>query len=196
MKVHQTKNRMSLKKNMFIIIGSASKNSANEKLIANFISLTKDFFETTVFTGLKSLPHFDPELSTNRPPQSIVDFRRNIEQADGIVICTPEYIFSIPAGLKNALEWCVATTLFSEKPLAIITASADGRKAHEELQLIMKTLMAKFTEATAFLIQGVRGQVNEKGEIINKKIESDFVRFIQAFMELTGVSENKLNVPV
>ena len=187
---------MSLKKNIFIIIGSASKNSANEKLIANFISLTKDFFEAKVFTDLKTLPHFDPELSANHPPQSIIDFRRNIEQADGIVICTPEYIFSIPSGLKSALEWCVATTLFSEKPLAIITASADGRKGHEELQLIMKTLMARFTEATTFLIQGVRGQINDKGEIINKKIESDFIRFIQAFMELTGVSKKKLDAPV
>jgi NAD(P)H-dependent FMN reductase len=187
---------MSLKKNIFIIIGSASKNSANEKLIANFTRLTKDFFETTIFNDLKILPHFDPELSANHPPQSIIDFRRNIEQADGIVICTPEYIFSIPSGLKNALEWCVATTLFSEKPLAIITASADGRKGHEELQLIMKTLMAKFTEATTFLIQGVRGQINDKGEIINKKIESDFIRFIQAFMELTGVSKKKLDAPV
>jgi NAD(P)H-dependent FMN reductase len=186
---------MSLKKNIFIIIGSASKNSANEKLIANFTRLTKDFFETTIFNDLKILPHFDPELSANHPPQSIIDFRRNIEQADGIVICTPEYIFSIPSGLKNALEWCVATTLFSEKALAIITASADGRKGHEELQLIMKTLMARFTEAT-FLIQGVRGQINDKGEIINKKIESDFIRFIQAFMELTGVSKKKLDAPV
>jgi len=187
---------MGLKKNIFIIIGSASNNSANEKLIANFTGLTKDFFEATVFTDLKSLPHFDPGLSAGDAPQSIVAFRRNIEQADGIVICTPEYIFSIPAGLKNALEWCVATTIFSEKPLAIITASADGRRGHEELQLIMKTLMANFTEATTFLIQGVRGQVNEKGEIINKNIEAEFIRFIRAFMELTGVSTDKLNTRV
>ena len=186
---------MSLKKNIFIIIGSASRDSANEKLIGNFTRLTKDFFETILFNDLKVLPHFDPELSANHPPPSVIDFRRNIEQADGIVICTPEYIFSIPAGLKNALEWCVATTLFSEKPLAIITASADGRKGHEELQLIMKTLMAKFTEATTFLIPGVRGQINEKGEIIDKKIETDYIQFIRAFMELTGVSENKLNAP-
>jgi hypothetical protein len=46
------------------------------------------------------------------------------------------------------------------------------------------------------LIQGVLGQINDKGEIINKKIESDFIRFIQAFMELTGVSKKKLDAPV
>jgi NAD(P)H-dependent FMN reductase len=187
---------MSLKKNIFIIIGSASKHSANEKLVANFTSLTKDFFDTILFSDLKTLPHFEPELSVNNPPQSIVDFRGNIEQADGVVICTPEYIFSIPAGLKNALEWCVATTIFSEKPLAIITASADGRKGHEELQLIMKTLMANFTEASTFLIQGVRGQINEKGEIVNTEIKADFIQFIRAFMQLTGVSGNKLKAPL
>ena len=69
------------------------------------------------------------------------------------MICTPEYIFSLPSGLKNAIEWCVATTVFSEKPIGVITASADGQKGHEELQMIIKTVMARFTTETTLLIQ-------------------------------------------
>lgn len=38
-------------------------------------------------------------------PEAALDFRQNIETAGGMVICTPEYIFSIPIGLKNAIEW-------------------------------------------------------------------------------------------
>jgi len=77
--------------------------------------LTKEEFNVTIFTGLKRLPHFDPEQSINNPPETIVEFRKAIESADGIIICTAEYIFSIPAGLKNAIEWCILTTLFSDK---------------------------------------------------------------------------------
>src|SRR6187402_4014028 len=123
---------MSNKKNIFILIGSASRNSVNEKLIDIFINLTKDFFSFSVFKDLKTLPHFDPELSVDNTPAAIIEFRNNIEKADGIIICTPEYVFSIPSGLKNAIEWCVSTTAFSEKPTGLITASASGEKGHEE----------------------------------------------------------------
>ncbi len=101
---------MTDKKNIFVIIGSASANSANEKLIDNFANLTKSFFSLTIFKDLKILPHFDPELSLDNPPKEIIEFRNNIEKADGILICTPEYVFSIPSGLKNVIEWCVVSS--------------------------------------------------------------------------------------
>jgi NAD(P)H-dependent FMN reductase len=114
----------------------------------------------------------------------IIDFRKAIENADGILICTPEYIFSIPSGLKNALEWCVATTVFSDKPAGLITASANGQKGHEELQLIMKTVMAKFNDATTLLIPGIKGKISDNGEIKDNRTKEDLQKFINAFKEL------------
>ena len=175
---------MSLKKNIFVIIGSASQNSANDKLIENLSRLTSEFFNLKVFKGLKTLPHFDPELSAEQPPIEIVKFRAAIENADGVIICTPEYVFSIPSGLKNAIEWCVSTTVFSDKPMGLITASADGEKGHEELQLIMKTVMGQFNANTTLLIQGVRGKVNEDGQITDPKTRDALVSFIDAFKQL------------
>ncbi len=169
------------KKNIFVIIGSAGRNSANEKLIDNFAKLTIDFFSLTIFKDLKSLPHFDPELSINNPPKEIIEFRKNIEKADGMIICTPEYIFSIPGGLKNGIEWCVSTTVFSDKPIGLITASASGIKGHEELQLIMKTVMTKFTDETTLLIQGIKGKINEQAQITDDNTKIAFMKFIEAF---------------
>lgn len=77
---------MTNKKNIFILIGSASRNSVNEKLIDIFINLTNDFFSFTVFKDLKTLPHFDPELSTENPPEIIITFRNKIKNADAILI--------------------------------------------------------------------------------------------------------------
>lgn len=74
------------------------------------------------------------------------------------MISTPEYIFSIPSGLKNAIEWCVSTNVFSDKPLGLITASANGLKGHEVLQMIMRTLETRFNENTLLLIQGIKGK--------------------------------------
>jgi NAD(P)H-dependent FMN reductase len=175
---------MTDKKNIFVINGSASERSANQKLIENFALLTKDFFNLTIFNNLKSLPHFDPELSVGNPPQSISEFRQHINIADGILICTPEYVFSIPSGLKNAIEWCVSTTVFSDKPIGLITASTSGQKGHEELQLIMGTLMAKFTNETTLLIQGPKGKLNNQGEIIDDETRRSLTIFIDAFKSL------------
>ena len=177
------------KKNIFIIIGSASPNSANEKLIDIFIKLTKDFFNVKVFKDLKMLPHFDPELSVDHPPEIIIEFRKSIENADGIIICTPEYIFSIPSGLKNAIEWCVSTTVFSDKPIGLITASASGQKGHDELQLVMKTVMTIFTVGTTLLIQGIKGKINNNGQFKDRKTEDDFIKFIDDFKTLIEMQE-------
>ncbi|MCK9403430.1 MAG: NAD(P)H-dependent oxidoreductase [Chitinophagaceae bacterium] len=175
---------MAEKKNIFVIIGSASQNSANQKLVDNFANLIKFDFNLTIFSDLKKLPHFDPELSSDNPPKLIVEFRELISKADGILISTPEYVFSIPSGLKNAIEWCVSTTVFSDKPIGLLTASAHGQKGHEELQLIMKTVMTKFTDETTLLIQGIKGKINEQGEITDTKTTDDLTKFINAFKTL------------
>ena len=172
---------MTEKKNIFVIIGSASRNSANQKLVDNFAELTKEYFELTILNNLKTLPHFDPELSVDNTPKEIVTLRIQIEKADGILICTPEYIFSIPSGLKNLIEWLVSTTILTDKPTGLITASASGQKAHDELQLIMKTVMAQFIDETTLLIQGIKGKINDEGQIIDQKTKGDLVAFTNAF---------------
>ena len=182
---------MTDKKNIFVIIGSASNNSANEKLIDYLAGLTADYFNLTIFKDLKTLPHFDPELSIDDPPTIIQELREKIDHADGIIICTPEYIFSIPSGLKNALEWCVATTIFTGKPTGLITASASGQQGHEELKLIMRTVMANFTEQTTLLIQGIKGKINQLGEITDPKTIDALTNFINAFK--TIVFEQKIS---
>lgn len=175
---------MTEKKKVFVIIGSASKNSANQKLVDRFGDLSKDVFDLTIYNNLKTLPHFDPELSADSPPQAILEFRNAIDKADGVLICTPEYVFSIPSGLKNAIEWCVSTTVFSDKPVGIITASLDGQKGHQELQLIMKTITSNFTDETALLIRGIKAKINESGEITDGKTLEDLTRFVTAYKTL------------
>jgi NAD(P)H-dependent FMN reductase len=174
-------------KKIFVINGSASTNSSNLMLIDNFINLTKEDLDFTIFNELKSLPHFDPELSLDNPPQLIIDFRNNIQNADGILICTPEYVFSIPSGLKNAIEWCIATTVFSGKPCGLITASASGLRGHKELQLVMKTAMAKFTPHTTLLIQGIKGKVDKAGQLSDPNTAKQLLRFAKSFTKLVTI---------
>jgi chromate reductase, NAD(P)H dehydrogenase (quinone) len=176
-------------KTILAIIGSASEKSANQRLVEFLASQTKNELNWIVFNELKSLPHFDPELSVSNPPKEVIAFRKQIEQADGVIICTPEYIFSIPSGLKNAIEWCVSTTVFSDKPTGLITASAQGEKGHEELQLIMKTLMAKFGDETTLLVSGIRSKISASGELTDSKTLAELKKFATSFFQLLSQTE-------
>jgi len=175
---------MKKKRNILAINGSASKKSSNLILINQIIELSKNEFNWTVFDNLTKLPHFKTELTDENTPEIITEFRNQILNADGILICTPEYVFSIPSGLKNAIEWCVSTTVFSHKPIGLITASTNGLKGHAELKLIMETVETKFTEETTLLIQGVKGKISKEGKVLNTETKNSLKDFVKAYIKL------------
>ncbi|WP_343707821.1 NADPH-dependent FMN reductase [Flavobacterium sp.] len=163
------------------ISGSTRSNSSNFKILKYISNYLKPEFEVEIFEDLERLSHFNPDLDTDNPPQEIISFRNKIISADGVIICTPEYVFSLPGSLKNALEWCVSTTIFSSKKTGLITASTSGEMGHEQLMLVMKTLEAKFDETTQLLIQGVRGKVNAEGEIVSEETANALQNFAKNF---------------
>lgn len=172
------------KRQILAINGSASRNSSNHAILNHIAALLTPEFDLDIFDDLIELPHFQTERIDNNVPEKIIEFRNKILAADGIIICTPEYVFSIPSGLKNAIEWCVSTTVFSDKPIGLITASASGVKGHDELQLIMRTVQTYFTEETTLLINGVKGKVSKEGKILDKKTEADLNSFVNSFKGL------------
>lgn len=147
------------------ITGSTRNNSSNYKILKFISEHIKDSFEVEIFEDLAEIPHFNPDLDKENPPKEVEVFRNKIISADGVIICTPEYVFSLPGSLKNALDWCVSTTIFSNKNTGLITASASGEMAHEQLILIMKTLEAKLEGNTKLLIQGIRGKLMKKEKL-------------------------------
>lgn len=175
---------MADKKNILTIVGSASSNSVNHKLIDIITHSTGDKFNIILSENLRTMPHFNPELSVKNPPEPVKNFIKSVEQADGVIICTPEYVFSIPSLLKNAIEWCLSSTIFTNKPAGLITASTLGEKAHEQLQLIMKTLMANFSDESTLLISGIKGKIDAKGKITAHELTTQLDRFIKGFVKL------------
>lgn len=174
----------SAKRAVLAIIGSASEASSNLRLVQHIASVMQERFQFTVYDKLQQLPHFNPELSLESTPQIILDLRSKIDAADAVLICTPEYIFSLPSGLKNVFEWCVAVTVFSGKPVGLITASAHGVQGHEELKRIVKTIEGRFTEETTLLIQGIKGKLDADGNLKDEKTKVQLESFVEAFAAL------------
>ena len=180
---------MAIKKKIVAIIGSTRTRSSNLSLVKEISDAGADFFDVHIYESISNLPHFNPDLDNEALPEEVRVFRKHIQEADAVLICTPEYVFSLPGSLKNAIEWCVSTTVFSKKPAALITASASGDKAHEELQLVMKTLETIFTEDTVWLIKGIKGKFDAAGKLTDEHVRAKMHTFIQAFNTLIETSE-------
>lgn len=152
-------------KNILAISGSLRAASTNLKIIENIAVLSVGSLKISVYQGLSALPQFNPDLDTDELPEAVKDLRRRIEEADGVLICSPEYVFGVPGALKNAIDWTVSSGEFSGKPTALITASLGGEKAHESLLLTLKTVEAKIGENSALLISYARTKVNSEGAV-------------------------------
>jgi NAD(P)H-dependent FMN reductase len=155
---------MNSPKKILIIIGSATKNSSNQKLMEQVLEKNTDI-HFLMYDDLSVLPHFDTSLTDVDTPEEVVKIREDINDSAGVVFSTPEYIFSIPSRLKNLLEWCVSTNVFSDKPVAVITGSASGEKGHEELLLLLTTLGAKTDDKHQLLIKGIKGKLESDGSV-------------------------------
>ena len=81
------------------------------------------------------------------PPENVAAFRRQLREADGVLICTPEYAMGVPGSLKNAIDWTVSSCEFSRKPTVLITASSMGEKAHASLLGTLRIIEANITDA-------------------------------------------------
>lgn len=160
-------------KTIFAIVGSASAHSSNHHIVNHLQQEINADIHFTLFDRLKELPHFDPEESQSHPPIEIIALRQVINDADLVLISSPEYIFSVPSGLKNLLEWCAATTVFTDKPVSIITAAVQGETAHVELQRILQGLGAQIDEKRNLLIQGVKGKLDATGAIWDEQLNLD-----------------------
>lgn len=105
-------------------VGSLRKGSYNKALMRAAVELVPDNAEIEVF-DLAGIPPFNQDLE-NQPPQILKDVKAKIKAADALLIATPEYNYSIPGVLKNAIDAAsrlYADKVFDGKPVAVMSAS-------------------------------------------------------------------------
>ncbi|MCW7505145.1 NADPH-dependent FMN reductase [Leptospira paudalimensis] len=165
------------------ISGGISATSYNRKILNTLKTNYKQDCDMIIYDKIVNFPFFDSGISEEKTPGIVKDFLGEVKRADGILICSPEYVFSIPGVLKNALEWAVSSVVFTDKPVAVITAASVGQKAHESLLLVLKTIGAKLTDDTNVLISGVKGKVSPEGQIQDEGTETTLQKLMITFLK-------------
>jgi len=128
------------------ISGSGRAASTNTAMLRAVADIAQPDHHLTVFSGLSSLPVFSPDLETGPLPSVIQDFVAEIRDCSGIIISSPEYIRSIPGGLKNAIDWLVSRDEIIGKPIALMHASHRGDDMLAQLRLVLSTVSERFSE--------------------------------------------------
>lgn len=112
------------KKRIVAFSGSLRKDSYNSGLLRAANELkpgNMEFEEMEIF----NLPLYDDDIKAQGFPEPVKFLGEKITAADGLLFALPEYNFSVPGVLKNAIDWVsrISPQPFNEKPTAIMGAS-------------------------------------------------------------------------
>ena len=174
---------METKINIIAISGSSRKKSSTLKALNSLNKFVPSNVNYEIYDGIEKLPHFNRELDNDNPPAEVEVYRELLSRADGVIICTPEYIKGVPGVLKNAIEWLVSSAELYAKPVAVITASCDGENAHQALQLNLSMVNANVFDGGTLLISGENNRLNEDGEFIKDEVNSSLKQLISKLLE-------------
>lgn len=169
------------KKTIVILHGSLRENSSSAAVIRTAVKMFGDRVNIIHYNGTGQLPHFN---DMDEVPAVVVAFRKLIADADGVLICTPEYAYGIPGTLKNALDWTVSSGEFYQKAVSLITASSQGEKGHTALLHVLTAISCKLSDESNLIISFIRSKVEKGGEVTDAATIEAIRRTIEAFIQL------------
>ena len=121
------------------ICGSLRKGSYNRMVLEAARKLTPAGMTIKVFEGLRDIPPYDEDVKEAGYPPSTQALREAIRGADALLIVSPEYNYSLPGVLKNAIDWASRPPEqpFKGKPMAIMGASP-GASGTARMQIALR----------------------------------------------------------
>jgi chromate reductase len=129
--------------NILVICGSLRKGSYNAALARALPELAPAGMTFTDAPSYDALPMYNTDIQeTSGFPPGAEDLAAAIRAADGVIIVSPEYNWTIPGALKNALDWVsrMKNQPFVEKPVAIQSCS-QGPLGGSRMQYHMRQSM-------------------------------------------------------
>jgi NAD(P)H-dependent FMN reductase len=152
------------------VSGSLQRRSKNAALLLIAARVAPQGVDLVLFDGLRDLPHFNPDIEANEVPASVLRWRQALANCDAVLIASPEYGFSLPGALKNAIDWVIGSGELEGKIVAVTAGVVGPERGHRGLQSLRNTLSAvrasivggepipighEFEQAVASLVQAL-----------------------------------------
>ena len=172
-----------------VIVGSNRRDSINRKLAQALARLGAGKFDAS-FARIDNLPMFNQDNEGNLPPE-VVRFKNELARADGVLIVTPEHDRSIPAALKNAIDWGArpwGKNSWTGKP-AFITGTSPGAigsaLAQQHLRSVMTGLGMILLGGEAY-VTFKPNLIDEDGKVADDSSRKFLADFIERFARLVS----------
>ncbi len=175
---------------VLMISGSLRKDSYNRKALQIAKKFTTEFGVEVEEVDLKALnlPIYDQDIQDQGLPESVKKFKQIIEGSDVIFIASPEYNYSVPGGLKNALDWASREgNSFTGKVGAIFGASSGPYgtlRSQPHLRQIMTSLNVLLLPQPQVMIGNAPEIFDTEGNLTNQKNLDQLKNLIQKTLEL------------
>lgn len=171
------------------IAGSLRKGSVHKRLVRAAIAHAPDGMQIEYF-DLAPIPLYNMDLEVE-PPEAVVEIKRRVADADGLLIATPEHNYSYSGVLKNTIDWIsrpVTEQPIRNKPVALMSAAPGifgGARAQYHLRQVLFYLEAKQLRAEFFLPR-CNEKIDEDGNLLDEADVERMRKFLSAFAEFIG----------
>lgn len=171
------------------ISGSLRKGSFNTAALHAAMALAPDGVTITE-ADISEIPLYNEDLHAQGRPPSVERFRQQIRDADAILFVTPEYNYSVPGVLKNAIDWASRPPEqpFAGKPAAIMGASPGGigtARAQYHLRQIAVFLDLKVLNKPEVMIGGAADRFDSDGKLTHEPTREFLIKMLESLRDWT-----------
>lgn len=169
---------------LLAISGSARVASTNTALLTALQHIAPPDLEIEVFHQIAEFPVFSPDLEGDLTPESVRAFVQKVQAAEGLLISSPEYVRSIPGGLKNAIDWLISGEQIVQKPIALVHASHRGDDMLEDMRRVLATVSSNFNSGLFLRLPLMKETTESIREIVNgPDVHPEATKFLLEFRE-------------
>jgi len=124
------------------ICGSLQAESSNLELLRRARALVPAHVSLEIFDGIRDLPLFNPDLEGQGTPEPVRLLRQRLAEADALLIASPEYGYSLPGALKNAIDWVIGSGELDRKVVGVTASTPGPERGERGLRALCTTLGA------------------------------------------------------
>jgi chromate reductase len=176
--------------NILGFAGSLRKGSYNKALLRAAGELLPAGASIELF-DLEGIPPFNQDLEGS-PPERVKEFKSRIRAASAVLVATPEYNFSVPGVLKNALDWAsrpYGDSVWPGKPLALMSASTGmlgGSRAQYHLRQTFLFLDVRAVSKPEVFVTFAGQKFDDTGRLTDEATRGVVADLLKALVNLAS----------
>lgn len=170
------------------LVGSLRKASYNHAIARALPGLAPEGVTISELCSVGDMPLYDQDENAKGFPAAVTAMGEAIAKADGIIIVSPEYNYSMPGVLKNALDWLsrLPNQPFAGKPVALQSASMGvfgGARMQYHLRQTLVFLDAHVLNKPEVMVGAVQNKIDDKGQITDQGTKDFIASQLKAFAD-------------